>query len=194
MTIQAVILVVEPPRGSSNLSIGHEATSAREFYECDRFAEELHQYTAASVTLIEDFLSHAPLQGFVLLYASADLETAFKECTEELRETLPQRLVPMAVDRTQIWQQLERYKLPVAIDYHQYFLWNRTVQSVSACALHGLQSVAERMGANITRRRGQYCTLESKPLETLPAFLIRYLEEYIRMLPSVRSADAPTLG
>lgn len=175
-----VILVWEPlRRPPTPLSSGPESLSS--------FLDELAAHTGAYVAVEECFLRDLQTAAdFVLLSASVAPSLALAECAPELQTELAQKLVPMQVSTTGIFEMLEKFSLPAAVTSLALAEWEATrLDRPRASGLHGQREIGHAAGAScvdlFTSER--YCYLESKTHRGLPHLLADYLQAWARLRP-----------
>lgn len=174
--VDRITLLVEPHRQPLE---GSTSEPARSFYEVDRLAELLRLAGVAQVDVVEDFLSHAPDEGFVIWQPSTTLAAALSECSEAQQKQLAPRLVLLQGRYEIVVGEIERYGFAAAFDYLPYFRW-KTGQPApgGASGLVGLSEVGKRLGATVSRPVGQYALLSLSACPDLPTLLLAYLDEY----------------
>jgi hypothetical protein len=194
--IDEITLLVEPQRGEDFIPPEHRHVmeTARQFYECDRFADHLRQQVKARVTVREDFLYHLPPQTFspgkyVLLYASTTPWLSLSECELQMKavplDEIVASVVPLGVGRKDMERLLRDYPVPVAVDDNQYFRWllaeepNNLPYSVYGLAHLSRALQARKYKTNLPGLQGdRYAILNSRRSQGLGGFLVRYLQEY----------------
>jgi hypothetical protein len=184
VSIDRITLVIEPDREpvADGAAIG--AQSTRDFFEYDRFAEQLGAQTSTHVSIREGFLRSASSDGIVLLHPSASLTASLAECDVRFRRRLLPRIVLMGAERGKVFSELEEYNLPAAITGQFLSYWRAGDRpGGGSFGLHGLLTVAERMDATITFPTGRYCIMGSERVRGLPALLKAYLDEYVKEFP-----------
>jgi hypothetical protein len=211
MSIKNITVMVEPVPPNvtyfKSTEDGQRITpkSMHEDAHYAQLVDELRARTSTKVTLIEDFLRTAPQSRIVILYPHSlglGFEQSLNECTPELRETLPPRLVLLHAMPGMASDLLVQYRLAASVEYLEYdYWWDLERQSPPYQTICGLASVAQEIGASISPRpprpRGvDYCCLVGELSERLPALLIRYLEAYVRTVPGIAELDRTfdTLG
>lgn len=195
MHIENITILVEPLQPGEVVSVvsdGQRIPDPRSLHETANYIQlfnELKVQIEANVTLVEDYLQAAPLNGIVLLYPrhlGLSFEESLNACQSELRKTLLQRLVLLNVSRGQAYDLLEHYHLAATVDNLQYDnWWNIEQLSSNRQGLNGHIVVAREIGALIGMRDNKYCQMFGYEFERLPALLIRYLEAYVKTMPEV---------
>jgi hypothetical protein len=176
--VERITIVIINPPSEKIKDDSSSRVSVREFAECDRFANELQNYTVAKVTIIEHYPKTVLPTEFVILY-TGNLRQVDPKFLNKFRK----RIIVMDTGATGDFEELYKYGLAGVVGYRLYWfwVWGRNV-FVMPCFL-GLTVVAKEMKVRIIREMRDYCDMtDDVTFPTLPVFLLQYLEAYQKMI------------
>jgi hypothetical protein len=176
MSLDAITLVIEPPRDPLPDVAGPDAV--RSFYEYDRFAAALATHTRTPVTVIEALLREAPARGALLVHTTG--YEMFDQCDPAVRKQTAARTLVLNGGRATLIQKLDQYRFAGGITTERYTAWLGNPANAEAAGLYGLRTIAEQLGAECSQGgpypSERYCLMGSDRFVDLPALIVAYLE------------------
>jgi hypothetical protein len=180
--LHRITLVVQPPTSDGDKN--------REFYDYDKFVDQLRGHTSAAVELIEDDFQTAPAAGLILLdgFGAVAHEIGSRDADDQVEvllrlwtEDLRRRIFCLGLERGRVGlAMLERLGLAGALDQLDYraAINEGVARSFRGEAgLYGLRSIAEELGPVVFPNE-RYCKIAASPQESVCSLLARYLESY----------------
>jgi len=175
-----ITVIIEPPRLLPAGALTHEFTSMRKMREYDRFAAALGGHTTAAVTIAEQFLSEAAVDGMILLHTSTSIAETLEQCAPNRRENIARRLILLDAHPVRVQALLEQHQLAGAIDVRRYLRWAAHPEEEYGGGLYGLRQIVAALQATCAaapdEQSEKYCRIERSKYPDLPSVVAAYLD------------------
>jgi len=181
MTSLGRIYLLVDRHGPGVFADGRPSPSQREFFEYDRFAEELQQQTVARVEVMERWVKDAPRDGIVLIAYHIAMKESLLAMGVSLQPHEPRPLLlNMQYDDVSELAELVR---PAGIVLGERLVrWRLGQEDAVRRQVYGLKSLTPSLAPMLTPNplleTEHYCTYSSGEVVTLPLVLARYIDVY----------------
>lgn len=179
MDLKQITIVVEL---QEDILLNDTPISARQFYQCDRLADELRNHTQTKITIVENSLKDiASFAGYILWFRAENRETGLgrQEDQFKLPRTFWHRVVLMSVRSKGIYNLLNTYNFAGAVDRTNYIRWQ--MDASFPVDFYGLRLVTQEMTGLEPQVRGRYALVIDDSLG-LVGKIIHYLAIYDDMI------------